>query len=319
MSINKTSQVIEIMEEPSEEELYSSNPEDMVVIYDEKPDENVVLELHDPDTNIESSEVSLNDSPSEFSYDDHEELSSEFTFSGIPGVEQDQFVEVVDEDLELKDSDFEDDKRKPKGPWDWKTGGLEGFLLWLKDRFKKVPTHDGKSTVGVERAMNYLNELDKCISEAMRIDLDGVLDASKIEEIRSEIDDGVSRLEERLSKLEDNFKTKKKKNKSASSNASFTKEAGTPHVSGIMVTVPLLISSIARTCINGTISAGHDIEDLYHKQVGRFDLDDREQAEVIQLLADMGYTLRRDRLQALEEKYDETSSDNGDFAANYQS
>ena len=88
--------------------------------------------------------------------------------------------------------------------------------------------------------------------------------------------------------------------------------------SGVMITVPLLISRIARVCINGTVSAGHDIEDLYNRQVKKYKLDDREQAEVRQLLWDMGYPMREDRGFFPEDDLEVYDSDNMDWAANYK-
>lgn len=309
MSLDKTAQfisTIELEDEPIEIEV--PEEEQSIIIYDEKPSEDVVLELYDPDSDY------IQDKEEEDVV--YEDVMNDFQLPELPGVENDEFIEVKEEVLELNDSSEEDDKKKPKGPWDWKTGGLENFLSWLKIKFENIPKHNGKSTAGVERAMNYLEELDKHISDAMRIDLDGILDAEKIEDIRSQIDDGISRLQERLSKLEDNYKSKKKK-KSAYTQNGLVKEAGTPHVNGMIVSVPLLISRVARTCINGSVSAGHDIEELFKKQVEEFDLTKREQAEVIQLLDDMGYPVRRDRLHMLDEDFDKTSSDNGDYAANY--
>ena len=89
-------------------------------------------------------------------------------------------------------------------------------------------------------------------------------------------------------------------------------------VQGVFVTVPLLISRIARVCINGMVSAGHDIEDLYARQVKFYKLSDREQAEVMQLLFDMGYPMRQDRGFMPDQEFDPGSSDNMDYAANYR-
>ena len=86
---------------------------------------------------------------------------------------------------------------------------------------------------------------------------------------------------------------------------------------GIMITVPLLISRIARTCINGMVSAGHDIEDIYMKQAKLYNLTLREKAEVLTLLEDMGYPMRRDRGINPGEDIDRSRSDNLDWAALY--
>ena len=79
-----------------------------------------------------------------------------------------------------------------------------------------------------------------------------------------------------------------------------------------------MISGIARVCINGMVSAGHDIETTYKDQVKKYILDDREQAEVRWLLLDMGFTMRGDRGFMPDEDVDPRSSDNYDWSANYQ-
>ena len=84
-----------------------------------------------------------------------------------------------------------------------------------------------------------------------------------------------------------------------------------------MITVPLLISRIARVCINGMVSGGHDINDLFHRQVKKYKLTDREQAETMQVLADLGYTMREDRGYMFDDDVDTSSSDNFDYSANY--
>ena len=89
------------------------------------------------------------------------------------------------------------------------------------------------------------------------------------------------------------------------------------HVGGIIVTVPLLISSIARTCINSMVSAGKDIEDVFDKLAKKYDLTSREEMETMQLLADMGYPMRRPRGYLRDEEIDTTSVDNFDWNANY--
>lgn len=150
---------------------------------------------------------------------------------------------------------------------------------------------------GVERACSYLEKLDNEISKAMRLDLDAELDANKVEEIRAKLDEGLARLHARLDKIKDSKKSSKRKKKSEYivDEDGFVKEAQKiTGVSGIVVTVPLLISSIARMCVNGMVSAGHDIEDVYARQVKKYSLNEREQLELRQLMFDMGLAMRVD-------------------------
>lgn len=224
----------------------------------------------------------------------------------------------VSEDDSKKDDDANDAKSKKPEKWDWSSKGSEGFISWVKERIDNTPSHSGYDTAGLERAVSYLEKLDNEISKAMRLDLDGELDANKVEEVRAQIDNGISRLHDRIDKVKSS-KKKPRKKKSENTNEDLVKEAQKiTGVQGIFVTVPLLISRIARVCINGMVSAGHDIETTYHEQVKKYKLSEREQAEVRQLLEDMGYALRQDRGYFPDEDFDSASSDNYDYMANYK-
>jgi hypothetical protein len=236
-------------------------------------------------------------------------------------------LEVHDEPLHAEEKEDANDAKKGKEggkneKWDWSKHGPHGFVAWIKSRIEDVPKHSGFDSAGLERAMAYMERVDNEISKAMRMDLDGELDANKIEEVRSQLDEGLSRLQARLDKVKDAKKSSKKRKKSAEyevDDDGFVKEAQKiTGVQGVYVTVPLLISRIARVCINGTVSAGHDIEDLYTRQVSRYKLNEREQAEVQQLLFDMGYPLRQDRGFMPEDNLEVWDSDNMDWAANYR-
>ena len=111
----------------------------------------------------------------------------------------------------------------------------------------------------------------------------------------------------------------KKKKSSSLEQESFIKEAQKiTGVKGIYIMAPLFASRIARICINGMVSAGHDIEDIYAKQVRKWKLTDREQAEVMQLLSDMGYPLRQDRGYMPDEDFDISVDDQFDWSASYK-
>jgi hypothetical protein len=281
-------------------------------------------------------------------------------------------IEVVDESLQVEDNNEakkEPEKEEKGSKWNWSKHGPTGFVAWVKERLSAVPKHSGYDSAGLERAMAYMEKLDSEISKAMRMDLESELDANQVEKIRSQLDEGLARLRDRLEKVKDSKKSSKKRKKSAAELQpqinmvlekyadedlqSWVEDTGVPGedwdakkviiqlandgfepgfegtnivkeaqkitgVQGVYVTVPLLISRVARVCINGTISAGHDIEDLYKRQVSKYKLDDREQAEVRQLLWDMGYPLREDRGFFPDDDLEVSDSDNMDWAANYK-
>lgn len=244
--------------------------------------------------------------------------------SGTTDPEVEENLEVLEEDS--KDKDDADDnndarKSKKKEKWDWESKGAKGFISWVKERVSDVPKHSGYDSAGLERAMSYLEKLDAEISKAMRLDVDGELDADKIESVRSQIEDGISRLTDRLDKVKEKKKTKRKKKAEEESNSVLIKEGQKiTGVQGVYVTVPLLISGIARVCINSAVSAGHDISKVYHEQADKYKLSSREKSEVKWLLYDMGYPIRGDRGFMYDDdvEVDTTSSDNFDYMANYR-
>jgi hypothetical protein len=291
---------------------------------------------------------------------------------GAPAGTKDPELEVHEEPVEVHDQEAAKDEKKDgkagkNEKWDWSKHGPHGFVAWIKERLGSVPKHSGYDSAGLERAMAYMERLDNEISKAMRMDLDEELDANKVEKVRAELDDGLSRLQSRLDKVKDAKKSSKKKKKTAQDLStqisevmgrwtdedinSFVDDATVPGetwdiqkavlqianggvepgyelgmikeaqkimgVSGVMITVPILISRIARVCVNGTVSGGHDIEDLYKRQVAKYKLDDREQAEVRQLLWDMGYAMREDRGFFPDDDLEVSDSDNMDWSANY--
>jgi len=235
---------------------------------------------------------------------------------GAPaGTKDPEIIEVTD-DKESKD-DNEAKSSKKDSKWDWTSNGASGFLTWIKDRLDDVPKHSGYDSAGLERACSYLEKLDNEISKAMRLDVDGELDADKIEEVRSKIDEGLNRLYDRLDKVKKSKKSSRKKK--SEFEAELVKEAQkAAGVKGTFVVVPLLISRLGRIIINGLVSAGHDAGDMFKKLSNKYKLNDREQAELMQYLADSGFPMREDRGYMLDEEVDLSSSDNFDWAANYR-
>ena len=269
-------------------------------------------------------------------------------------------LEVADEPLTVEEAPADDAKKVKNEKWDWSSKGPHGFVAWIKEKIQTVPKHSGYDTAGLERAMAYMEKLDSEISKAMRMDLDGELDANKVEEVRAKLDEGISRLQARLDKVKESKKSPRKRKKSAADLNEIIKsfsqqdvdgwieKTGVPGeawdtnkalqqlaeyfsdrgivkeaqkilgVSGVYIMAPLLISGIARICINGTVSAGHDIRDLYSRQVKQWKLSDREQFELKQLLFDMGFPMPYDRSVIADQDFDPGSEDNYELMPNYK-
>lgn len=293
--------------------------EDVSMDDDDDEEKHVFMEDEDDEPDPEDIFVDENDGG-----EDQGELI--FFLPTIPGAEDDSeiVIEQIPEEGEIEVSPQEDLQVEPADQWDWmKSGGPGKFLHWLHSMMESVPRHSGRDTTGLEKAISYFEALDKEITKAMRVDFHNEIDSAKAEEARAQIEDGLERLMDRLervrvTKYKRHAKKSKNNKKADEQHETLIKEAQKQtHVGGIIVTVPLLISRLARICINGMVSAGHDIERTFTKLSEKYDLTKREQAELLQLLSDMGYPVRRDRGYDIDEDMDITSSDNYDWAANY--
>jgi hypothetical protein len=285
-----------------------------IVFYTDRPSPELVLEMHEePGHPLEVSEPGM------------EEIST--WVKELPGVDhldpvKESTLEVQDNTVESNQTMEAKDKEdaKPKGAWDWKhvieSKGPEGFFMWVKQRIDSVPKHSGYDKAGLLRAVGYLEKLANEVSKAMREDLDGKLDADKIEHLLAQVEDGVERIHERIDKIS---KKKSRKKKSEFDQTGIVKEAQKlPTINGITIVVPLFISRIARVCLNGMVSAGHSLQDMYDQQCEKWDLTEREKAEVQQLIEDLGYGCVQNR--GLIADKDSFIKEHGDFdyASNYK-
>jgi hypothetical protein len=236
-----------------------------------------------------------------------------FVLDEIPGAPNAQEILIQDDD---DDIEVQGDDPADVDLWKWQPSG---FLDWLKKMFGGVPSHSGYDTTGLERAISYFEALDREITRAMRTDFKNEIDSAKAERAREQIEDGLERLAKRLEDVKKTkFKGRGKKSKAWAEETGIIKEAGTANITGVTITVPLLISRIARVCINGMVSAGHDIEDMFERQAAEYSLDKRERAELSQLLSDMGYPMLQDRGFPVGEPVEIWKNDNFDWSAQYR-
>lgn len=256
--------------------------DDTVVFYDEEPTPEEVLELHSPEV---------------------QEISFKLPF--LPGCSDEMMEVSTDDEDDAKDSNKED-KEKSKASEQPKD------LAWIKQFLDNIPSHKGE-TLGIERAKSYLGRGLTMLSKMLQDDHEGKIDISKAEDARIEMENGHERLDKELTK---------RKKKASTKSGDLTKSAQKiPAVGGIIVTVPLKISRIARVCINAAVSSGKDISNMVAKQSDKWKLSDDEQEDVIQLIQDMGYFVRRDRSLKIDDKdMGSTSANEGsEWASNYQS
>lgn len=266
--------------------LYKSaqaHSENEVIIYEDQPHPEDVIEMNKPEG---------------------------FSFN-FPHIPEAGTIEVSDGPSES--GVRESRKEGPKDPWDWQAGGMAQLMAWVQDRLNNIPDMSGNETTAIERAMSYLKKLNGEISRAISNDYDGEIDVKMMEVARKWIFQAINTLEATLDKIHGSHYKKKK----SSMEEGMVKEARTPYTGGIIVTVPLIISRCARVCINGAVSAGHDLPSLFAEQVKKYSLTVREVAELAQHLSDMGFPIREDRLfLPTEEVF--IDDGRGDLASNYK-
>lgn len=291
MSLAKRAQYWE--DEPTSDEIFAAEDgedeiEADIDVEEQEPEESVLLQIGDPEPVITEFSLTLPLVPgSDIEKDDLNELS----------------VEEPEDEVKVEERDM----------WDY--GPISNLLNWVENIFKKIPRHNGYDVSGLERAISFLVNIEKVISKAVRSDLKDELDIAKVEKARTEIRDGIDRLIERRDRIENG--RKKTKKKSEADNILVKEAQKITGVGKIVITVPLIISRAARVCINGVVSAGHDLGDMYDRQVKQYKFDTIQQAELLQLLEDMGYPLKRDRGFLPDDKIDPSSSDNFDWNAQY--
>lgn len=243
---------------------------------------------------------------------DGDDVSFTFKLDKIPGGDdQDDFV--VDE-IEVEEP--EEKIEVSTDPWKWSIG--PGFYDWLKERKASIPRHTGKDLTGIERAISYLEKFYKEVRSAARSDINGQLNVKLLEEVLEELHSGIEALTDRKDLIERKKFTSKKKKRAYDEGEGLVKSAQKiPGIKGIYVSVPLYISSLARSCINGMVSAGKDIERVFEDLSKEYSLTKREKLELLQCLSDSGFPLRRDLGVPLDQEIDTRSEDNVNWMPNY--
>jgi hypothetical protein len=258
--------------------------------------------------------------------EDEEEDENDGKEERLPGAEHHVFEEEATEETDwVNDNDHKQ------------------FSVYVVKMMNGVPQHSGNTETGCERAIGYLNAIDKEISRAIRTDSDGVLDEQEIEELRDKVRGFVESLEGRKEQLSSQNKKRRSKRGSHKSEdfsgsdcpmceaplydgqcianncqdeQSIVKEAG--GTAKITLTMDPWQRYITGILINAEVSGGKNIEEVYAALKEEWNFDKRDEASIQQILADMNYPLFKDRALLGKEDQDPTKSNRGtEFATNY--
>lgn len=226
-----------------------------------------------------------------------EELSAKPSGKMLPGASEPIFEEEPQEE-EADDEEIETN---------WADDGdTSKFMDFLRSAFDSIPSHSGNSISGCERALAYLNKLNREISKAIRTDennsLDGHLD--EVEDYRVKTLQGMVALKKRIGDLKRKVKEEGSQMSSLASedietmikesinNEELVKEAKSGKLQVVITPFERAITGIL---INSVVSAGHPFEDVYDYLKKKFDITEREELAILQIVMDMGFPIFKDR------------------------
>lgn len=190
----------------------------------------------------------------------------------------------------------------------------EHFTQFLADDLARIPrpaTTRGNQAL-MERTLGQYKKLNNYVSQALREDYDAILNAGEIDKARRFIEQCIEELEMGLESLDSLKKNRKKMRRHGEDEGEgLVKEGGTPGFAGIQVHVSAFESAMIRALINGVVSGGRNMEELYAEAKQKYDITPREEVGIFQTLADFGYPVFRDRLRIGDTKVDTSDSESG--------
>lgn len=269
-----------------------------------------------------------------------------FGFDGMPSAAPAMdYADTSRYDEDLQREGPEHEEQEAQGPRAWlKNQKACDFVPFLMHEFKRLgPGARARGKSEAERAMGQFKRLNGHISKALQSDYDGEIDIKQVESVRQQIESTLEQLQATLDALSDLEKKRKQMRrpnrrrgseeicgdcgaplwKQGDSEASclvcegLVKEATTPRYQGLQYQISGFERAIIGTLINGKVSGGRDIEQLYSKLKKKYDITDREELAIIQAMADMGYPEFLDRAK-IGEEVDPTDEENiGEWQAQY--
>jgi hypothetical protein len=167
----------------------------------------------------------------------------------------------------------------------------------------------------MEKALGQYRKLDSYISQALQSDYDDQIDTKRVDSIRKVVEQVREQLEDALDGLSRMTKQKRKqKRRGEDYQEGLKKEGTTPQIQ--MIVTPFQ-RAIAGALINGKVSGGRDIEELWKDAKKKYKMNDREELEILQILADMGYPIFKDRLRLGDDNDPTRDKDHGEWQSEY--
>jgi len=250
-----------------------------------------------------------------------------FTVSEDEKLEQ-ELISVAEEDAPNYQMNFQDvageqearevkqpeTQEKPQG---WlQTKEVKQFVQFLDEQMSHIPTlqHAQGNLSKMENAAARWKKLNNYCSEAMRSDFDGSLDVDDVDKKRQQIEYNMDALQDAIDGLHAMKQTRRNQRRRRRADEdlddTLTKEAGTPSFQGFQVNITPFHRAIVSGMINGVVSGGRNMNDLWTDAKKKYEMNPREELEILQIMADMGYPEFKDRLR-FGEKDEDPSRESG--------
>jgi hypothetical protein len=212
------------------------------------------------------------------------------------------------------------ESKKDEESNDWRVSKKpKHFIVFLTNEMNRLP--QPSSILGnrsmMEKALGQYKKLDSYISNAMHSDYDDEIDVEKVDKIRAVLEKARDEVEDALEGLSHMMKQKKKMRRRRADDThegELVREAGVPQFQ--LVVTPFQ-RAIAGALINGKVSGGRNLEELWKEAKEKYKMDDREELEILQVLADMGYPEFRDRLRLGEDNDPTRTEGFGEWQSQY--
>lgn len=240
--------------------------------------------------------------------------------------EQNEVIVVAEDEIEPKTaefimpSEFIEEPQQKEEDEEWRVSKKpEKFVIFLVNEMGRLPKINNVlgNKSKMEKALGQYRKLNAYISQALQSDYDDVIDTDKVDKIRAIIEKTNDQLEDALDKINKITKQRKKMKRRGEDDQDLVKEANTPHFNGFQMVITPFQRAIAGALINGKVSGGKDLEQLWEEAKKKYNMTEREQLEILQILEDMGYAVFKDRLRADEAVDPTETKEKGEWQANY--
>jgi len=201
------------------------------------------------------------------------------------------------------------------------TKDVKQFMDFLKSEMARIPAFEaarGNQSL-MERSLGQWKSLDGHCSQALRGDYDGTIDVETLDKARQFIESTIDALEDALHAMTEMKRSRKKqRRRRGEADHDMTKEATAPHFSGFQMVITPFQRAIVGSLINGKVSGGRNMEELYEEATKKYKLNDREQLEILAILADFGYPIFKDRLRVGDSEDPSRAEGFGEWQSQYQ-